>query len=218
MSELELRLDFPGVILTLNNEVLLLRSWTPLHTMASAVVGGGLSRVRYILHKYVNPDYSYSDPEGELKALARNYGVTEPFVGLMTSVPLCNGRTTSLREGPLAVAAIVTAGLSHPSAPGLSLPVTFTPGTINMIVLVDAQLTPAAMVNSVITVTEVKAQVLMQRGILTRQGHPATGTSTDAVAIACTGRGGPLPYAGPATPVGWLIGRSVRAALEEALL
>jgi adenosylcobinamide amidohydrolase len=33
----------------------------------------------------------------------------------------------------------------------------------------------------------------------------------------CTGRGPVLPYAGPATPVGWLIGRCVRQALKEAL-
>ena len=32
-----------------------------------------------------------------------------------------------------------------------------------------------------------------------------------------TGSGTPLLYAGPVTLVGWLIGRCVRAALEEAL-
>jgi adenosylcobinamide amidohydrolase len=47
--------------------------------------------------------------------------------------------------------------------------------------------------------------------------YAATGTSTDAVVVACTGRGDILPYAGPVTPVGWLIGRGMRAALAAAL-
>jgi adenosylcobinamide amidohydrolase len=86
-----------------------------------------------------------------------------------------------------------------------------------MILLIDACLTPAAMVNAVITATEVKTHVLLSRGVCTPEGYAATGTSTDAIAIASTGKGTPLAYAGPVTPVGWLIGRCVRTALEEAL-
>jgi adenosylcobinamide amidohydrolase len=86
-----------------------------------------------------------------------------------------------------------------------------------MILLIDAYLTPAAMVHAVITATEVKTQVLMARSVRTPEGYAATGTSTDAIAVASTGRGTPLAYAGPVTLVGWLIGRCVRTALEEAL-
>ncbi len=85
------------------------------------------------------------------------------------------------------------------------------------ILLIDAHLTPAAMVNAVITATEAKTHVLVKRSVRTREGHPATGTSTDTVVVACTGRGEPLSYAGPVTCVGWLIGQSVRQGLEEAL-
>jgi len=62
-----------------------------------------------------------------------------------------------------------------------------------------------------------KVNLLLGRGARTSEGCLATGMSTDAVVVACTGRGDSLPYAGPATPVGWLIGRSVRQALGEAL-
>ena len=61
------------------------------------------------------------------------------------------------------------------------------------------------MVHAVITATEVKTQVLMARGVRTPEGYAATGTSTDAIAVASTGRGIPLLYAGPVTLVGWLI-------------
>ena len=49
------------------------------------------------------------------------------------------------------------------------------------------------------------------------EGYAATGTSTDAIAVASTGSGRPLGYAGPVTLVGWLIGHCVRTALAEAL-
>lgn len=62
-----------------------------------------------------------------------------------------------------------------------------------------------------------KVNLLLERGARMSEGYAATGTSTDAVVVGCTGRGDLLPCAGPATPVGWLIGRSVRQALGEAL-
>jgi adenosylcobinamide hydrolase len=122
-----------------------------------------------------------------------------------------------LDDGDLTVTAIITAGLSNPATPGLTRPAAFGLGTINTILLINGQLTPAAMVNAVITSTETKTQLLLERGVRTPEGYPATGTSTDAVIVACTGRGDPLPYAGPATLVGWLIGRVVRQALGDAL-
>jgi adenosylcobinamide-phosphate synthase len=125
----------------------------------------------------------------------------------MTAVYLHQAQAVTLRDDELTLAGVVTAGLSNPASPGLSPAAALAAGTINIILLVDAQLTPAAMVNAVITATETKTQLLLERGVRTPEGNPATGTSTDAVVVACTGRGDPLPYAGPATLVGWLIGR-----------
>ena len=92
------------------------------------------------------------------------------------------------------------------------------PGTINIIVLLDAKLTRAAMLNAVVTVTEAKSAVLYEMKVCTPDGAPATGTSTDTVTIAMTGAGPTLPYAGPATVMGWLIAKTVRQALQQSLL
>jgi iron complex transport system ATP-binding protein len=210
-------LDFPGVVLTCTSEVLIVRSQQPLEVLSSAVVGGGLVRARYLLNRHVHRDYNCAEPAADLVAFARNQGITETFVGQMTAVSLHKARVMTVRADGLTVAVVVTAGLSNTATPGLSPPAPSGPGTINMIVLIDGRLTPAAMVNAVITATEVKTQVLMARGVRTPEGHTATGTSTDAIAVACTGRGSLLPYAGPVTLVGWLIGRCVRTALEDAL-
>jgi adenosylcobinamide hydrolase len=211
------KLDFPGVTLTCTSEVLIVSSQQPLEVLSSAAVGGGFGRVRYLLNRHVHLDYNCAEPAADLVAFARERGITEAFVGLMTAVSLYKARVTTLRAEALTVAVVLTAGISNATTPGLSPPVTTGPGTINMILLTDACLTPAAMVNAVITATEVKTQALMARGIRTPEGYAATGTSTDAIAVASTGRGSLLPYAGPVTLVGWLIGRCVRTALEDAL-
>ena len=211
------KLDFPGVVLARTAEVLVVHSQQPLTVLSSSVVGGGMVRVRYLLNRHVHRDYDCLDPVADLVAFARSQGISEAFVGQMTAVSLQKAQAITLCTEALTVATVVTAGLSNATTPGLSAPVTLGPGTINMFLLIDACLTPAAMVNAVITATEVKTQVLLARGVRTPEGYAATGTSTDAIAVASTGNGTPLASAGPVTLVGWLLGRCVRTALVEAL-
>ena len=52
---------------------------------------------------------------------------------------------------------------------------------------------------------------------LTPEGARASGTSTDAVVIAATGRGRPCRFGGPASELGWLVARVVRAAVREGI-
>ena len=212
-----LQVDFPGVMATLSTEALVLCSQQPLRMLSSAVVGGGFQRARYIVNRHVHKDYCHPHPAVDLQAFARSQGIAEAFVGLMTAVSMQKTRAITLYDAALTLTVVVTAGLSNPAAPGYSPPVAALPGTINLILLLDAHLASAAMVNAVMTATEVKAQVLLERDVRTPDGYAATGTSTDAVVVACTERGEVLPYAGPVTTVGWLIGRGVRTALAAAL-
>jgi adenosylcobinamide hydrolase len=212
-----MKLEFPGLTATLTPEALVLSSQQPLLCLSSAVVGGGLTETRTVINRHVDKNYLHPDPVGDLRTFAATLDIDEPFVGLMTAVYLDRVQSVTLHEANLTVAAIVTAGLSNPTAAGLSQPAVLTPGTINMILLVDAQLSPAAMVNAIITATEAKTDLLLQQRIPTPDGAAATGTSTDSVVVACAGTGNQLPYAGPATTVGWLIGRCVRRSLAAAL-
>ena len=208
---------FPGACLTLTAEFLHIHCDAPLRTLSSAIVGGGLDVTQDIINRHVDKDYRSDDVEQEQISFARAHAIDRPFAGLLTAVYIDKARTCSLREDGLAVAAVVTAGVGNATCAGVSAPAARQPGTINIIVLLDANLTPAAMVNAVLTVTEVKTHVLIERGVRTPDGAPATGTSTDTVTIACSGRGDPLLYAGPVTLIGSLIGRCVRQCLQEAL-
>ena len=76
---------------------------------------------------------------------------------------------------------------------------------------------PAALLNAMLAATEAKALALFEAGVVCRDGSPATGTSTDAVVIAATGRGIAHRFGGPATDLGWCVARATRNALVPAI-
>lgn len=121
--------------------------------------------------------------------------------------------TADTNSHTLHVSAWVTVGLGNKARAGAELPAaSLYPGTINTIIVIDGQLTDAAMVGAVITATEAKAAALQSLGIEVH-GLPATGTTTDAVLIATTCRGHLYSYAGTATALGYMIGRTVYEAI-----
>ena len=92
-------------------------------------------------------------------------------------------------------------------------------GTINIIVLIDANPTDSCMVASLITSTEAKSAALRDldvRSLYT--GDSATGSITDSVTVASTHHGKTVSYGGPASKLGKTIGYCTRKAVTEALI
>jgi adenosylcobinamide amidohydrolase len=112
---------------------------------------------------------------------------------------------------------VATVGLGNVVGAGRSPVAPATPGTINTIAIVDADVEPAALVNLALTVTEVKTLVLVAAGLPCADGGPASGTSTDAVVVAATGRGPVVRFGGPISDAGWVVGRAARAALGDGV-
>jgi adenosylcobinamide hydrolase len=211
----------PGVSVTIGPRLAHVHSEAALVTLSSAVVGGGYGRARDILNVHVSDQYE-GMPDEDLAEVAADLGVEGPAIGLLTAAYTEFARCAVESRGDLTVAAVVSVGLSNTSSAGVTPPFDSgergdgpRPGTINVILLVDGALTPAAMVNAVITVTEAKSMTLAEWDVKTPEGDAASGTSTDTVVVACSGRGEELEYAGPATTVGWLAGRTVRAAMTR---
>ncbi len=204
-----------GVHLSHNDRVIHVSSDGPLTALSSAVVGAELAHTRHIINMRVKGNYMGRTPSNDLATLARELGIAEPFVGLLTAAALKRVQVNVQREQQATVVSIVTIGLSHPVAAGVTPAFRMEPGTINTILIVDAVLTPAARVNALITATEAKTLALVEAGIRAPHGGPASGTSTDATVIATTDRGARFEYAGPITPVGALIGQGVRQAIQD---
>lgn len=219
-------LPIPGLTLTATRDYLWLRSARELRLLSSGPGGDGTAVGRHVVSMYVDKSYRCDKPERDLAALARRLGVPdgEGWVGLMTGVALDEAVVMAREIGGLKVASIVTVGLGNASAAGRDpwrVADVLLPGTINIIVAIDAALTPAAMVNAVMTATEAKSLALFEGGVRTASGDRASGTSSDAIVIAATGAGhgdaAPLRYAGAATTLGLLIGRTVREAIAGRL-
>lgn len=208
----------PGVTVHQKADAIHIQSAELMTTVSSSFFGGGFRRSRHILNAYVPLNYCSDTPADDLRAIGARHGITEPFVGLLTAVPMRKARMAFVESDGLRAGVVATAGVGNATSAGVSQPYESTPGTINIIVLLDARLTRAALLNAVITVTEAKTAVLHAMGVRTPDGAPATGTSTDTVTLAMTGQGAMQPYAGPATTVGWLMAKAVRQAVQESLL
>lgn len=212
------QVEIPGITIHQKADAIHVQSAELLTTVSSSFFGGGFQRVRHILNANVAKDYCSDSPAADLRVIASRCGVNGAFVGLLTAVPMHKARILFSGEGDLRVGVVVTAGVGNATSAGVSPPHRAQPGTINIIVLLDAKLSRAAMLNAIITVTEAKSAVLHAMDIRTPDGALATGTSTDTVTVATTGRGPAQPYAGPATVVGWLMAKTVRQAVQESLL
>jgi adenosylcobinamide amidohydrolase len=181
------------------------------------VLRGGFTEARAIVNLHVHKNDPCRDPGAMIDASARRAGVPAPWVGLLTGA--LTERATmghEATEGYRALA-VTTVGLSNLISAGHS-PIALCPhSTINTVVVVDADPEPAALVNAVITATEVKGLALRSAGLVMPDGAAVSGTSTDAVVIAATGRGPAARFGGPASPLGWAVARAVRTALDSAI-
>lgn len=206
-----------GIELRIDSEAVVVVSDRPLAACSSAVVRGGLVEARAVVNLHVPKNDPCADPPGMLAAYVRRAAVPEPSVGLLTSAWTEHAVVGEASGFGLAALAVVTVGLSNRVAAGCVPVLEWTPGTINTIVVVDAAPEPAALVNAIITATEVKVLALGQAGIRGAEGAAVSGTSTDAVVVAATGRGPRARFGGPASELGWAVAHAVRQALDRGI-
>ena len=219
-----------GVKLVLKENVLAVLSDTPLNTVSSAFYnGGGLKKTNAILNVEVPKSYSdgclHDNPEAFLMDSTKKFGLKESFVGMITAAAIENFSLVSKRNGDLAVSVIATAAdnegntCNFAESAGEAIETAHIEGTINIIVVIDGNPTESCLVSTLITATEAKVAALKELDIRSRfSGDQATGTVTDAVVAAETGRGAPIVYAGPASELGQLVGYCTRKAVKEAVM
>lgn len=164
---------------------------------------GGWKDVEHIFNHTVVEHFDRLDPVEYLRGVAQRFGMKNYF-GLLTSVPM--DKLSIVRSG--VITAFITAGVKNPNERIEVRKVRV--GTINIILVVDADLSDGGMVNAVITATEAKSAALFELG------HSFTGTNTDAVVVAKTG-GEYYEYAGPASELGSRIWHAVKKGVMESL-
>ena len=206
-----------GVVVEVDSEAVVVRAERQLRAVSSAIVGGGVGEVRSIVNLHVPRGFHCDRSERLLEDFVERRSLPRPFVGLLTGALTEHAEQATERQEGLTVRTIVTMGLSNRSTAGRSPAAVWRPSTINTIVIVDGRPEDAALVNLVMTVTEVKALALAEGGVRSPDGGFVTGTSTDAVVVAATGRGRPCRFGGPVSELGWLVARAVRSAMDTGI-
>jgi iron complex transport system ATP-binding protein len=201
----------------IDREAVVVKARQPLRVVSSAVVGGGVGEARAIVILHVPKNFPCDNPDGELAAFARRRRIPTPYVGLMTSAWTEKAERAMEVANGITACAIVTVGLGNPVEAGRSPVARGQPSTINTIVVLEADPDPAALVNAVMTITEAKVLALTEAGIRCPEGSLASGTSTDAVVVAATGRGPRCRFGGPVSDLGWVLARAVRSALDAGI-
>ena len=206
-----------GLGVRIGPEAVVVVAAQPLRVLSSAVHGGGFTSARAVINLHVGKDDPCVDPPAMLAAYARRAGVPEPLVGLLTGAWTEHATIGEEDGAGIRALAVATVGLSNGIAAGRTPVIGWTHGTINTVVVVDADPEPSALVNAIITVTEVKTLLLHEAGVRDAAGGLCTGTSTDAVVIAATGRGARARFGGPASELGWSMAQTARKALEVGI-
>lgn len=208
-------------MLNVKQEHILLTSPIPLRTLSSGVCGAGLGWNSYFVNRHVSKDYDCSDPEREMRDYLEKYEFdASRTVGMMTAVQLEDVAYGLWEKDHVSLFTVVTAGVGNATD---STRVTEThrqgvPGTINIWLFVNGRLTEEAFIQAIMTATEAKTKTLMELGITDNETDTiATGTSTDSILVAATGQGSLLSYAGSATNLGQLIGKSVYRETKKAI-
>ncbi len=186
--------------------------------LSSTIMGGGFTETDTIFILEVKMGYDNSRPEEDLEMVCKELHLGPRCVGFMTAADVRRVLTVTRDEihGKRAIT-VATAGVTNAVCAGERLPqevIDLLPkhqaGTINIISISDAPLQDCGLAGAFITMTEAKGAALKDTGV------PGTGTTSDAVAIACPlGEGD--KYAGPATDTGMAIARSVREAVGESI-
>ncbi len=220
---------FPGRNIEINNDYVRI-SLPPLSpVLSSAVLNGGYCQVSEILNLKVDQNYhglkyNFSEPDDYLEEYARERGWGNPVTGMMTAAWMTSFRAFRRTECGANVAAIVTAGVSNAKRAGE--PAEYRSleakpekaGTVNIITLTDAVLSPAAMAEAIIVITEAKAAVFQDLNITNPlTGVPATGTGTDSVAIAAGTHGLENKYCGKHTLLGEMLAETLITALTASI-
>ncbi len=206
-----------GVHVDIDREAVVVRAVAPLTVLSSAVAGGGVGLASAIVNVHVPKNFRGEHAERVLAEFVERRQIEAPWVGLLTGAWTERAEVASEKIDGIAAMAVVTVGLSNPASAGRSVVATWPPSTINTILVVDAAPEPAALVNLVMTVTEAKAMALVEAGIRTLEGDRASGTSTDAVVVAATGRGERCRFGGPVSELGWAAGRAAMNALTAGI-
>lgn len=193
----------------------------PLKVVSSATHNAGMGWYENLINRSVSPYYVIDDVKEEtLRFLQHHQFVPTNTVVMMTAVASKNVAIQSFQSAHCEIIVAVTAGVGNAVDVTRTFERNEEPhiGTINTWVIINGRLSDEAFYQAMMTATEAKTKALYEENIRDAYtGTIATGTGTDSLLIAATQEGKELPYAGPITEIGKLIGHGVFKTTVQAI-
>ncbi|MCS4540865.1 MAG: phosphatidylglycerophosphatase A [Euryarchaeota archaeon] len=211
---MQFKLKIPNVKCKIEDKALIISSTQPLKILSSAVLNGGFCETRSIVNCQVPKNFEHKNPKEYLIQKLKKLKLNEPIVGLMTAANIKNVSIVRKTIKNTSVVSFVTAGLSNPATAGK--PSQAKVGTINIITLIDGNLTNSALVEAVKTITEAKSVALFELDVRNKKDF-ASGTTTDAVVVGCTGKGQFFEYCGIGTNIGYATASTAREGVKQGI-
>ena len=197
--------------------------------LSSAVYNGGACAASNILIMKVAKNFEdlkqvEENPENTLAEYCKRLQLSGTTVGMMTSASMDSfRRVTRLSQG-VEISVMVTAGISNARCAGDRADQRVfheygnPTGTINIIILTTAAMSRAAMVESVMLATEAKTVAMRKLGLKSPvSGTIATGTGTDAIAVANGAGPETIRYCGKHVLFGEMLASAVIEAITKSL-
>lgn len=201
----------------------------PCRVLSSAVLNGGFFCAEHILNLKVDENYKgekkeFPSPGETILSYCQEKGWSDKCVGMMTSALMNSFRHASRSEQGTVIQIFLTAGVANAKRAGEHAEwrrISEFPretGTVNIIAITNAALTPSAMAEAIINITEAKTAVFQDLGVKSYlTGQNATGTGTDSVAVASTDSGPRVDFCGKHTLFGEMLSLAVMEALKSSL-
>src|SRR5688500_9122162 len=123
-----MNIPISGISVSQTDQVVHVKSESPLVTLSSAIVGGGYNRTRHIVNANVDKNFVTKNPKVWLRSLAKDMGIDESFIGLMTAVKLRKARFAFFESDGMGAGALVTAGVGNATSAGITPPYSHRPG------------------------------------------------------------------------------------------
>jgi len=193
--------------------------------LSTALYGGGFRDVRHAMNRKLTTFYPAEKdfPGGSVAEFLRLSLLEEGYdpeksAAMITAAKMEWHSHVVKSKGSLIVEAVTTGGVEKTAcragSPALYEEIAGVfapPGTINIILSVNASLADYVMVRALITATEGKTAALSDMGVAdVNNGLPATGTDTDGVILLTDPEGPPLTDAGTFSVLGSLIAEAAR--------
>jgi len=190
--------------------------------LSSSVYGSGIRELTHVIFKTVDKNFNEPNPCLYAKNVIEELGLPlDSTAVLLTAVDVVKNYEIRVIEHPLPVMVLITVGLNNLACIDGKIhrySQLTSASTINTLVVVGSYLSDNALVDLVSVVSGAKAVAFADAGLSCNLHKRAFATVTDAVIIASYHTGELVPYGGPATIIGSLVGKVVyEAVLTRAM-